>query len=113
VSYSVDHPTWLEAISKGVNVVIALLCVLLVPYLLFTGSFWGAPPVGLVIQIFWICALPLLSMIYSARKSRHLAVAARHTAATLARFIPVLVFLVVGPALAILTRILGMRIMGL
>ena len=99
-------------ITKGVNAVIALLCVLLVPYLLFTGSFWGAPPVGLAIQIFWICALPLLSMIYSTRKSRRLVDARRATAAVMVRFIPVLVFLVIGPTLAILTRILGMWVMG-
>ena len=112
MSYSVEHRSWPELISRGVNALIALLCVLLVPYALFVGSLWGAPFAGLLVQIFWISVLPLLSMPLSYRKAERLAGEEREITATVVRFVPVALFLVVGPALAWLTKAIGMELVG-
>ena len=112
MNYKIESRTWPEILSRAANVLIAILCVVLIPYFLFVGSFWGAPLIGLLVQIFWMSVLPILSMPLSASVARRLREKGRQTAAGVVGFIPLLIFLIVGPLLAYATKSVGMAVMG-
>ena len=111
MNYRIDQPTWPDLVANAVNVVIGFLCILLFPSLLF-GGYGQAPLAGLVIQLFWICILPILLMPLTASMARRFRAGGREVPATLVRFAPLASFVFIGPALAWLTKFIGVWIMA-
>ena len=103
--------SWPKLVSLGTNGLVALVAVLMVPYALAAGSAWGTPFGGLLIQLLWLSFLPLASIPWSVIRADKLAAARKETASWML-FTPVIVLLIVGPTLALLTKIIGTMILG-
>jgi len=86
---------WLSAVA---NLAITVLSLSIAPYILLAGSFWGAPVWELVSQIVITCAVPLVSIPISLAKADRFQRLGKLREASHMRFLPVLMFLVIGPA---------------
>jgi hypothetical protein len=87
-----------STLSTLANLLILVLSFVLAPYIFFTGSFWGAPIWELGLQIAFACVLPIAAMPLSAVKAERLLQVGKTTKAAQVRFLPTLLFFIVGPA---------------
>ena len=97
-------------LSAAANLAIVVLSVVIAPYILTTGTFWGAPIGELIAQIVVMCVLPIAAIPLSLLRADRFLRQGKPRDATRMRFIPLLIFLVIGPLGFLLTDLIARNV---